>query len=68
MTLEEAIFMAVEQGPGSPRQILGRLEWRVRELLDSLADTGKIERVRTFEMDVEKLYGPKRRLAAVLTA
>ncbi len=44
MTLEEALLKALEHGEGNPRQITERLEARVRDTLNRLADDGKIDR------------------------
>ena len=44
MSFEDAVWDALERGPGNPREIAERLTSRVRDTLNYLADNGKIAR------------------------
>jgi hypothetical protein len=70
MTLEDAVRDALAYGPGNARQITERLEWRVRQVLNRMAEDDKIERNGHPGRGNEKTYsekprwtGPVRRLA-----
>lgn len=56
MTLEDAVLQALEQGEGNPRQITERLEGRVRDTLNRLADEGKIAKRGYDGRGIEKRY------------
>jgi hypothetical protein len=56
LTFEDAVLKALEKGPGNPREITERLQNRVRETLNRLADDEKIERSGADGRGVEKIF------------
>ena len=59
MTLNDAVVKALESGPGNPREITERLQGYVRNVLNSLADDGKIARRGYPGRGNEKTYSLK---------
>ncbi|MFZ2106131.1 MAG: hypothetical protein WAV18_12255 [Roseiarcus sp.] len=59
MTLEDALLRVLEHGEDNPREIAERLEGRVREALNRLADDGKINRRGYDGRGNEKRYSLK---------
>jgi hypothetical protein len=59
VTLDDALMKALEQGPGNPREITERLVGNVRQVLNTLADDGKIDKKGYPGQGNEKIYSLK---------